>query len=475
MTSLVVVGGGISGLAAAWEAAGAGYDVTVLEGSPAVGGKLRAEQVAGIAVDVGAEALLARRPEGRALIEQAGLGDEVIEPLTTSAGIRAGGANYALPARTMMGIPADLDAVRESGLLSPAGLAAVAAEPTLPPLPDLRDDVAIGALVRKRLGAEVLDRLVEPLLGGVYAGRAEALSLRATVPALAAELERRGGSLVEAARTVAGIGTRGTSGTSNIPAGPIFVSLRGGLGRLPAQLAGSGRFAVRTSATVRSITRTATGFALEAGAVPATERLDCDAVIVATPPAKAARLLRSVAPLAANELAGIETASVAIVSLAYPDAPDVAGSGLLVAAGERLAVKGVTLSSAKWPLDPGGPFQLRASVGRAGEHLALQLDDGELVDLVRRELRAVLGVSAVPLDARVTRWGGGLPQYAVGHLDRVARIRASVADVPGLAICGAAFDGIGVPACIASAQAAVAVIAGTARLPAPAARPVRAE
>jgi oxygen-dependent protoporphyrinogen oxidase len=247
------------------------------------------------------------------------------------------------------------------------------------------------------------------------------------------------------------------------------------LGRLPLQLAGSGRFAVRTSTTVRSITRTATGFALEAGAVPATERLESDAVIVATPPAKAARLLRTAAPRAATELAAIESASVAIVSLAYPDVPDVTGSGLLVAAGERLAVKGVTLSSAKWPLAPGGPFQLRASVGRAGEHLVLQLDDGELVELVRRELRAVLGLSAAPVDARVTRWGGGLPQYAVGHLDRVARIRAAVADVPGLAICGAAFDGIGVPACIASAQAAVAVILGNARRPAPADRPVRAE
>lgn len=462
MTTLVVVGGGISGLAAAWEAAAAGFEVTVLEASPTVGGKLRVEELAGVAVDVGAEALLARRPEGRALIEQVGLSEEIIEPRTTAAGIRAGGRSYPVPARTMMGIPADLDAVRESGVLSAAGLAAVAAEPDLPPLPPLREDVSVGALVRDRLGAEVLDRLVEPLLGGVYAGRADALSVRATLRPLAAELERAGGSLVAAARAVAGAGSRGAAAGTG---GAVFVSLRGGLGRLAAQLARSGWFTVRTSTTVRSISRTATGFALETGAAPVSERIECDAVVVATPPAKAARLLRTVAPVAAGELAGIETASMAIVSLAYPEPPAVGGSGLLVAAGERLAVKGVTLTSAKWPVDAGGAFLLRASVGRAGEHLALQLEDGELIALVRRELRELLGITAAPTDARVTRWGGGLPQYGVGHLERVARIRASAAHVPGLAICGAAFDGVGVPACIGSAQMAVATVAGRAAGP----------
>jgi oxygen-dependent protoporphyrinogen oxidase len=456
VTALVVIGGGISGLAAAWEATAAGYSVTVLEAAPQVGGKLRVEQVAGVPVDVGAEALLARRPEGRALIDDAGLSGELIEPLTTAAGIRAGGRSYPLPAGTLLGVPGDLDALRGSGVLSPAGIAAVAAEPELAPLPPLRDDVAVGALVRDRLGTEVLDRLVEPLLGGVYAGRADQLSLRATMRPLAAELERAGGSVVAAARTVAGAGTRAAA------AGPVFVSLRGGLGRLPVQLAGSGRFTVRTSTTVRSILRTATGFALETVAVPVSDRVECEAVVVATPPGKAARLLRAVAPVAAAELAEIDTASVAIVSLAYREAPAAAGSGLLVAAGERLAVKGITLTSAKWPLHTDGAFLLRASVGRAGEQLALQLEDGELIALVRRELRAVLGLADDPVDARVTRWGGGLPQYGVGHLERVARIRASVAAVPGLAICGAAFDGIGIPACVATAQAAVATLAATA-------------
>jgi oxygen-dependent protoporphyrinogen oxidase len=265
---------------------------------------------------------------------------------------------------------------------------------------------------------------------------------------LAARLES-GGSLVEAAAAVAGRGTRAPD------AGPVFASLRGGVGRLPEALAASGRFAVRTGLTVRSISRTPTGFALDCGAVPVSERLEADAVIVAAPAAKAARLLGAVAPAAARELAGIDYASMAIVTFAFPALDGLPGSGLLVGAGERLATKAVTLSSQKWPLATGGLTLLRASVGRIGENLPLQLEDGELVELVRRELRPLLGITAAPVDARVTRWGGGLPQYAVGHVDRVARIRAAVAAVPGLAVCGAAYDGVGIPACIGSARAAV--------------------
>jgi oxygen-dependent protoporphyrinogen oxidase len=259
-----------------------------------------------------------------------------------------------------------------------------------------------------------------------------------------------GGSLVDAARAVTDVGTRDPA------AGPIFTSVRGGLGRLPTALVSAGRFEVRTSTTVRSIRRTPAGFALECGAVPVAELIEADAVIVAVPPAKAARLLRDVAAAASSELAGIESASMAIVSFAFDGVTLPPGSGLLVGAGERLAVKAITLSSQKWPLAADGLTLLRASVGRIGEPLALQIDDQELITLVRHELRPLLGVEAAPVDAVVTRWGGGLPQYAVGHLERIGRVRAAVAAVPGLAVCGAAFDGVGVPACIGSAYAAVA-------------------
>jgi oxygen-dependent protoporphyrinogen oxidase len=155
-------------------------------------------------------------------------------------------------------------------------------------------------------------------------------------------------------------------------------------------------------------------------------------------------------------LAAIETASVAVVTLAYAGVRLPPGSGLLVGAQEGLAVKGVTLTSQKWPGWPPGLVLLRASVGRVGETRDLQRSDDELVALVRSELRTLLGIASAPIDALVTRWGGGLPQYGIGHVDRVARIRRAVAAVPGLAVCGAAYDGLGIPACIGSARAAAA-------------------
>jgi protoporphyrinogen/coproporphyrinogen III oxidase len=274
--------------------------------------------------------------------------------------------------------------------------------------------------------------------------------LRATLPALAARLAD-GGSLVRTARAVVGPGTRAPD------APPIFTSLRGGLGRLPAALAGSGRFAVRTGVTVRAVERAVDGFVVTCGAVPQAEQVTADAVIVAVPPAKAARLVQRLCAPAAAELAGIETASVAVVSFAFAPGLELPpGSGLLVAAGERLATKAVTVSSQKWPLgqEPGTPVLVRASVGRHGEPAALRFDDADLAALVRRELRPLLGITAPPVDTVVTRWGGALPQYGVGHVERVARIRAAIAEVPGLAVCGAAYDGVGVPACIATGHAA---------------------
>jgi oxygen-dependent protoporphyrinogen oxidase len=453
MTRLVVVGAGISGLAAAWFAADLGYDVTVLEAAPRIGGKLQVDEVAGIQVDVGAEALLTTRPEGVDLLAAAGLTDERIVPTTAAAQIRAGGHNYPLPGKTMFGIPASVDAVRESGVLSDAGLAELAAEPSLDPLPPLSGDVPVGRLVRDRMGDEVLERLVEPLLGGVYAGRADDLSLRATMAALAASLEA-GGSLTAAAQAVTDTGVRAAGS-------PIFTTLRGGLGRLPAVLAAADRFEVRTGSTVRDVRRTATGFALDCGVGAATEVVDADAVVIATPAAKAGRLLRTIAAGAAAELSGIEAASMAIVSFAFDGVAPPAGSGLLVGPGERLATKAITLTSQKWPIETGGLTMLRASVGRIGETVALQLEDAELVALVLRELRPLLGVDAQPLDARVTRWGGGLPQYAVGHVERIARVRDRLAAILGLAACGAAFDGVGIPACISSARAAVDRVAAS--------------
>jgi oxygen-dependent protoporphyrinogen oxidase len=448
---VVIVGAGISGLSAAWAVRRAepAAEILVLEADSRVGGKLRLGEIAGVPVDLGAEALLARRPEGLALIDELGLSDELITPLSIAASLRAGGARHALPARTMMGIPSDPEAVRASGVLSDVALARVRDEATLAPLAPLSSDISVGALVRERLGPEVVSRLVDPLLGGVYAGRADELSLMATMPGLAARLRVDGGSLLVAAAAVTSAGTREQAG-----AAPVFVSLRGGLARLPQALAESGRFSVRTGVTVTGISRTPEGFALTAGPVATPELITADAVVVATPPSKAARLLGALVPVAAAELAGVATASMAIITLAYRGITPPPGSGLLVGSDEGFAVKAVTVSSQKWPIAPAGLTVLRASVGRIDQTHVLQRDDAELIALATRELAPLLDIHAEPVDALVTRWGGGLPQYTVGHLDRVARLRAAIDSVPGLGLCGATLEGIGIPACIASAELA---------------------
>jgi oxygen-dependent protoporphyrinogen oxidase len=253
--------------------------------------------------------------------------------------------------------------------------------------------------------------------------------------------------------------------------GPVFATLPGGLGTLPAAVAAAAGAQLRLGLPARRIERAEGGFRIVAGPVPAPTELRADAVVVAVPAAKAAPLLAGLAPAAAAELAGIEYASLAIVTLGYRTAGlhrPLVGSGLLVPAVTGGVVKAVTYSSAKWPHLAGHELTvLRASVGRHGEERVLHRDDADLVALVAAEVAGLTGLPAAPAASRVSRWGGALPQYAVGHLDRVERIRAGVAAVPGLAVCGAAYEGVGVPACIRSGYAAAAaVLAHLAQLPA---------
>jgi protoporphyrinogen/coproporphyrinogen III oxidase len=218
---------------------------------------------------------------------------------------------------------------------------------------------------------------------------------------------------------------------------------------------------LRLGLPVRQIQATGAGFRVVMGPVPAPTVLDADAVIVAVPAQKAAGMLGELTAWAAHELSGIDYASTALVTLAYPESERwPAGSGVLVAPTENRAVKALTFSSQKWAHLAGGTAIVRASVARHGEERVLQRPDDELADIVTADVAALTGVATRPVEVRVTRWGGALPQYAVGHLDRVRRIRAEVDRVPGLAVCGAAYDGVGVPACIRTGrQAASRVLA----------------
>ncbi|MFI6483033.1 protoporphyrinogen oxidase [Nonomuraea sp. NPDC050663] len=447
---VVIVGGGISGLAAAWYLRQSGpVRVTVLEGSPRIGGKLWASEVAGVRLDAGAEAMLARRPEGKELAKLVGLGDELVSPGTTRAAVYSRGELRPLPKGQVMGVPSDLTELARSGIISPGGLLRVPMDQILPATL-VRTDVSVAAYIRARMGDEVLERMVEPLLGGVYAGRADMLSLDATMPRVAT-LARSERSLLSAARQIAGEAPK--------DAGPVFTTLRGGLGSLPEAVAKASGAEIRTGVTVRELHRLEHGWRLVTGPVPAPETIEADAVIIAVPAAPAARLLRREVPKAAAELGRIEYASMAIVTLAYPASafpslPE--GSGYLVPSVEGRPIKAVTFSSIKWPHLSQDLVLVRCSIGRLGEEHLLQRDDGELISLAMTELAEVSGVRGLPVDTRVTRWGGALPQYNVGHLDRVARIRAAVAVQPGLEVCGAAYDGLGVPACIATARTAAA-------------------
>ena len=466
---VAVIGGGISGLAAAFLLRDSGLEVTVLEGSPRLGGKLAVSEVGGIPVDAGAESLLARRPEGTDLIAAAGLSADLVMPGTTSAGIWTRGQIRPLPRRQFMGVPADVNELAQTGLLSADGVVRARADQDLP-ASEPRGDESVTARVGGRLGQEVVDRLVEPLLGGVYAGSCEDLSFEATLPALA-QAARDGGSLAAAAARLlppappAG-SQEGLTQTSTATAPPVFTTLACGLGSLPPVLATASGAAVRTNSMVRELTQTADGWQLTVGSAHDPQIVTADAVILAVPPRPASRLLAPVAGggPAAVALGEIKQASMAIVSLAYPDAAfpqQPGGSGFLVPAVDGRTVKAVTFSTVKWPhlrQAGNGLHVVRCSVGRLGEEAILQRDDAELAALAAADLAAAIGVHGSPADVRVSRWGGGLPQYSVGHLGRIARIRSGVAQLPGLAVCGAAFDGVGIPACIASARLAVAQV-----------------
>ncbi|HVW45294.1 MAG TPA: protoporphyrinogen oxidase [Amycolatopsis sp.] len=454
---VAVVGGGVSGLAAAYRLRrrfGDGATITVFESGDALGGKVRTIELAGVRYDVGAEAFLARRPEAVALIREIGLGDELRHPTAARSSVRAGGRQVALPGGTVMGVPGSADAV--AGVLSDEGRRRVAGETGLPRLSLGSDDVSLGALLRERFGDELVDRLVDPLLGGVYAGGADGLGLRATVPGLAKAIESGAGSLTAAA----------ASQLPSAPSGaPVFGTVRSGLGTLLDRLVELAKPDVRLATLVKGLRRRQDGWTVEL----AGEAVDVDAVLLAVPAAAARRLLGDVAPDAAAALSEVEVASMAVVALALPEGTRLPeASGVLIGARERYpdgtppAAKAFTFSSRKWAHLERGPVLVRGSVGRFGEPGALCADDGELVRLVRRDLAELTGVTAEPLDVRVTRWGGGLPQYGVGHLAVVERVERAVAAVPGLEIAGATFHGVGIPACIGAAEAAASRITSAA-------------
>jgi oxygen-dependent protoporphyrinogen oxidase len=458
-TRVVVVGGGISGLTTAYRLRtllGPAAEIVLIEGSRRLGGALRTVELGGLALDVGAEAFLVRRPEAVDLIEELGLGGQLTHPTPVAPTVRAGGQTTPLPTGTMLGVPGA--AADVAGLLSAQGVARVAAEPAIPLRWEPGCDASVGLLLRERAGDELVDRLVDPLLGGVYAGRADALGLRATLPAVAAALDRGAGSLLAAA------GMALTAGRLPTPGDPVFGTLSGGFEGLVDALVAGAAVRPRLGLPVRGLARTPQGWRLELGSASQPEYIDADAVVLAVPAPALRRLLADPLPAASAAAHRVEVASCAVIGLALPQAAAQglpASSGVLVAASEPLTIKAFTFSGRKWAHARSADVVLvRASVGRHGEARVLQRDDAELVDAARADLAALTGITAAPVATVVARWGGGLPQYAPGHLDAVAVLEREVARSAGLAVAGATLRGVGLPACIGTADAAARRVVG---------------
>jgi protoporphyrinogen/coproporphyrinogen III oxidase len=463
---LAVVGAGISGLAAAWEGRRRGARVVVVEAGERPGGKIRTSPFAGGPLDEAADAFLARVPEAVDLCAEVGIESELVSPATGSAYVWWDGALRRLPAEQLLGVPTDLDAMAASGLLSPAGVEAARHDLTQghdrPP-----GDESVGALVRRRLGDEVLDRLVAPLVGSIYAGDCDRLSLQVSAAQLAAarDLDPDDPSLMRSAAALR---------AQAINAGrPVFLAPTGGVGQLTGALAAALGDDLRTGAAVTGLEPAGGGGAGSghwrlwvagdgAGDDDATRRsaVEAGAVVLATPAYATARLLAGVAPDVANVLARIEHASVALVALAVPragvDGP-LDGSGFLVPQSAGLALTACSWVTSKWPHLAVNPdlTVLRASVGRDGDDRALALDDDALVAAVLADLGTTMGLRAAPVEVRVSRWERSFPQPRPGHLPAVAALQAGLAEVaPGVALAGSWVGGVGIPACIRGARAA---------------------
>lgn len=450
---LVVVGGGIAGLAAAWEAVRTpDVDVTVLEATGRLGGRIVTSAVDGLAVDEGADAFLARVPWALDLCRELGLEGELVSPAARNAYVYSRGALRPLPATQVLGVPLDLDDPALGAIVSAAGLEdarrAVAAAG-----PETADDT-IAAVLRRQVGQEVTERLADPLVGGINAGDTNRLSLRAVVPQLAAAAEHPRG-------LVAGLREQRTEHPPD-PTAPVFHGLPGGTEQLVDAL---GRELAEQGATLRAgspvvaLERTPGGRTRLSVGPPEEGTVVADRVVLATPGPVTSGLLADGAPDAADSLASVDHASVALITLVVDrDHLDRAldGSGFLVPRTEGLDLTACSWASSKWAhlADPDRAV-LRASVGRAGSSGALERDDEGLVRLVREDLATTMGLRREPRAYRVSRWPRSFPQYAPGHLQLVDDVEAELDDrLPGVAVAGWTYRGIGIPASIQSGREA---------------------
>lgn len=472
-THVVVIGGGIAGLAAAHRLvqANLGVRITLIERDGRLGGKLLTERFDELVIEAGPDSFLSTKPRGVGLATELGLGDRLQGPTPRRhrAFVLRLGQLHPLPEGLSGLVPSRPWPVLTSGLLSPAGKLRFVSDLVLPARPG-SDDESLASFVRRRLGGDAYDRLVEPLMAGIYAGDGDQLSLAATFPQLrAAELAH--GSLIRGV-----LASKPVAAAGDAPAKPAFLATAGGLGELVNALAArlvTAGVDIRTNATATSVrhqesdTRSLYVVDLADG-----ERLVADAVVLAAPAFAAGGLVTALDPVLASELRGIPHVSTAIVHLACRRgqvAHPLDGHGYIIPRIEGRPALAATFVSEKWPgRAPADLVLLRVFLGRSGQQEILGGSDAELAGLARAEVATTLGVSGEPAFSLVHRWPWGMPQYVLGHLDRLSRIDAAVDRQPGLALAGNAYRGVGIPDVIASGEAAADAI--TAHLQSTAAR-----
>jgi oxygen-dependent protoporphyrinogen oxidase len=441
--SYCVVGGGISGLTAAYRLRALARDdatITLFDPGDRLGGVLRTERVGGQPMDLGAEAFVLRRPEMPALLAELDLSGRQLVTTGARPLIYSRQRLHPLPTDTVAGIPSSAASV--AGLVDDATVARIDAEPARPLTWRIGSDPAVAELVADRFGEQAVARSVDPLLGGVYAGSAATIGLRAGAPSVAAALDCGAASLTDAVR----------QGLPPASGGPVFGALDGGYQVLIDELVSRSRLQW-VQATVQRLEGAGRGWTLhdDTGA-----HWSADAVILAIPAPRLVRLIDEIAPRTFAAASRIASASSAVVALAVPaDAPFPQSSGVLVASGEQLHAKAITLSSRKWGAR-GDTQLLRLSFGKFGDEVAARVPDDELLAWAMDDLAAAFGVTVDPVDVRVRRWIDAMPQYGPGHADLVAEVRAGLP--PGLAVAGSYLDGIGVPACIGAAGRAIEVL-----------------
>ncbi len=438
--SYCVVGGGISGLVAAYRlrlAAGDGANITLFEPGDRLGGVLRTELIGGIPTDVGAEAFVVRRPEMPGLLDELGLANRQVGTTGARPLIYSQQRLHPLPTATLNGIPSSAESM--AGLVNDATLAHISAEADRAFDWQAGGDPAVADLVGDRFGEQVVARSVDPMLGGVYAGSAATIGLRSAAPTLAAALDGGAANLTEAVR----------GALMSVTAGPIFGAVSGGYTVLVDELARRGRPTWVQSA-VQSIEPAEQGWTLRdsSGGV-----WRADAVVLTVPAGRLVGLVEGFAPRAAAAAGRIVSASSVVVALAVPRGIDFPqNSGVLVASGEPLHAKAITLSSRKWGR---GPVELlRLSFGRLGDDIATSASDDELLAWAIDDLDTVFGLAVEPVDVRVQRWPDAMPQYGPGHRDLIAELRAGLPST--CTVAGSYLDGIGVPACVGAAGRAAA-------------------